>query len=133
VHPARAAAQIVPGTAAKELSANAARKVETGTPVFFADLTVHCKQPVVRRSNESGQFRSRKFVHALSRHEMVGSMGRVRAAGDNAAMESFFSLAAEERPRPPRREHPRGAGDCDCQVDRGDLTTGADGRLLSDC
>ena len=28
----------------------------------------------------------------LSRHRMVGSMGRVGAAGDNAAMESFFSL-----------------------------------------
>jgi putative transposase len=38
------------------------------------------------------RFRSRKFVHALNRHHMVGSMGRVGAAGDNAAMESFFSL-----------------------------------------
>ncbi|MFJ6132372.1 integrase core domain-containing protein, partial [Janibacter terrae] len=32
------------------------------------------------------------YVHALNRHGMVGSMGRVGAAGDNAAMESFFSL-----------------------------------------
>ena len=39
-----------------------------------------------------GQFRSRKFVRALGRHDMVGSMGRVGAAGDNAATESFFSL-----------------------------------------
>ena len=31
-------------------------------------------------------------MHALGRYEMVGSMGRVGAAGDNAAMESFFSL-----------------------------------------
>ncbi|GAB3073073.1 hypothetical protein GCM10027215_09590 [Nocardioides zeae] len=38
------------------------------------------------------QFRSRKLVHALNRHQMVGSMGRVGAAGDNAAMESFFAL-----------------------------------------
>ena len=38
------------------------------------------------------QFRSRRFVHALGRCDMVGSMGRVGAAGDNAAMESFFSL-----------------------------------------
>jgi transposase InsO family protein len=37
-------------------------------------------------------FRSRKFVHASGRYDMVGSMGRVGAAGDNAAMESFFSL-----------------------------------------
>jgi hypothetical protein len=41
---------------------------------------------------EPGQFRSRSFVHALGRYEMAGSMGRVGAAGDNAAMESFFSL-----------------------------------------
>ena len=31
-------------------------------------------------------------MHALARYDMVGSMGRVGAAGDNAAMESFFSL-----------------------------------------
>ena len=29
---------------------------------------------------------------ALTRHAMVGSMGRVGSAADNAAMESFFSL-----------------------------------------
>jgi len=43
-------------------------------------------------SDRGSQFRSRKFLHALSRHGLVGSMGRVGAAGDNAAMESFFSL-----------------------------------------
>ncbi|SFT98541.1 Integrase core domain-containing protein [Geodermatophilus amargosae] len=43
-------------------------------------------------SNRGLQFRSRKFVHALNRHELSGSMGRVGAAGDNAAMESFFAL-----------------------------------------
>ena len=42
--------------------------------------------------DRGSQFRSRKFVRALGRHDMVGSMGRVGAAGDNAAMESFFSL-----------------------------------------
>lgn len=31
-------------------------------------------------------------MHALNRHGLVGSMGRVGAAGDNAAMESFFAL-----------------------------------------
>ena len=41
---------------------------------------------------ESTQFRSRKFVHALNRHHLIGSMGKVGAAGDNAAMESFFAL-----------------------------------------
>jgi transposase InsO family protein len=46
----------------------------------------------VLHTDRGSQFRSRKFVHALARHDMVGSMGRVGAAGDNAAMESFFSL-----------------------------------------
>ena len=31
-------------------------------------------------------------MHALRRHGLVGSMGKVGAAGDNAAMESFFAL-----------------------------------------
>jgi putative transposase len=43
-------------------------------------------------SDRGSQFRSRKFVHALGRHDMVGSMGKVGACGDNAAMESFFAL-----------------------------------------
>ena len=43
-------------------------------------------------TDRGSQFRSRKLVHQLNRHGMVGSMGRVGAAGDNAAMESFFSL-----------------------------------------
>ena len=56
---------------------------------------------VARRGNLGGcvvhtdrgsQFRSRKFVRSLARHGLAGSMGRVGAAGDNAAMESFFAL-----------------------------------------
>lgn len=43
-------------------------------------------------SDRGSQFRSRKFVHALNRRHLIGSMGQVGAAGDNAAMESFFSL-----------------------------------------
>lgn len=46
----------------------------------------------VIHSDRGSQFRSRKFVHAIKRADMVGSMGRVGAAGDNAAMESFFAL-----------------------------------------
>lgn len=41
--------------------------------------------------DRGSQFRSRKIVRALNRYAMIGSMGRVGAAGDNAAMESFFS------------------------------------------
>ncbi|WP_460002364.1 IS3 family transposase [Microbacterium xylanilyticum] len=43
-------------------------------------------------SDRGSQFRSRKMLRALSRHRMVGSMGRVGSSGDNAAMESFFAL-----------------------------------------
>ncbi|MCV7210630.1 IS3 family transposase [Mycolicibacterium canariasense] len=43
-------------------------------------------------TDRGSQFRSRKFVHALSHNGLHGSMGRVGACGDNAAMESFFAL-----------------------------------------
>ena len=43
-------------------------------------------------SDRGSQFRSRKSVHALNRYGLVGSIGKVGAAGDNAAMESFFAL-----------------------------------------
>jgi transposase InsO family protein len=46
----------------------------------------------VLHSGRGSHFRFRKLVHALLRHGMVGSMGRVGAAGDNAAVESFVSL-----------------------------------------
>jgi transposase InsO family protein len=43
-------------------------------------------------SDRGSQFRSRKLQQALWRHQMLGSMGQVGSAGDNAAMESFFAL-----------------------------------------
>ena len=46
----------------------------------------------VVHSDRGSQFRSRKFLRSLTRHHLAGSMGKVGAAGDNAAMESFFSL-----------------------------------------
>lgn len=46
----------------------------------------------VVHSDRGAQFTSDDFVNAVERHKMVGSMGRVAAAGDNAAMESFFAL-----------------------------------------
>ena len=49
-----------------------------------AGTTVH--------SDRKSQFRSTAFVTALKHHGLVGSMGRVGACGDNAAMESFFAL-----------------------------------------
>jgi transposase InsO family protein len=47
---------------------------------------------VLRRPVESGQFRANAFVRELAHARLVGSMGRVGAAGDNAAMESYFAL-----------------------------------------
>ena len=46
----------------------------------------------VVHSDRGSQFRSRKMLRALARHQMVGSMGRVGSSGDNAAMESVFAL-----------------------------------------
>jgi transposase InsO family protein len=43
-------------------------------------------------SDRGSQFRARKVHRALARHGLVGSMGQVGSAGDNAAMESFFAL-----------------------------------------
>ena len=47
---------------------------------------------VVVHSDRGGQFRSRRYQRTLRAHGLVGSMGRVSSAGDNAAMESFFAL-----------------------------------------
>ena len=49
-------------------------------------------QTVIVHSDRGSQFRSAAFVATLRRHGLTGSMGRVGACGDNAAMESFFAL-----------------------------------------
>jgi len=46
----------------------------------------------VVHSDRGSQFRSKAFVRTIKNNGLVGSMGRVGACGDNAAMESFFSL-----------------------------------------
>jgi putative transposase len=46
----------------------------------------------VVHSDRGSQFRSKAFVRALKNNNLVGSMGRVGACADNAAMESFFAL-----------------------------------------
>jgi transposase InsO family protein len=53
------------------------------------------RQPVatvVVHSDRGSQFRARSYRAVLSAAGLRGSMGRVASAGDNAAMESFFSL-----------------------------------------
>lgn len=47
---------------------------------------------VVVHTDRGSQFRSKKFLKTLDEHKLCGSMGQVGAAGDNAAMESFFAL-----------------------------------------
>jgi len=47
---------------------------------------------VVVHSDRGGQFRSRAFRATLKANGLQGSMGRVAAAADNAAMESFYAL-----------------------------------------
>lgn len=46
----------------------------------------------VLHTDRGSRFRSRKLVHAINRHHKVRSMGRVGAARDSAAMESWFAL-----------------------------------------
>jgi len=56
---------------------------------------IRLRQPhgtVVVHSDRGSQFRSKAFVRTLKQNQLTGSMGRVGACGDNAAMESFFSL-----------------------------------------
>jgi transposase InsO family protein len=47
---------------------------------------------LVVHSDRGSQFRSKAYTRLLADHQLVGSMGRVASAADNAAMESFFSL-----------------------------------------
>lgn len=46
----------------------------------------------VFHSDRGSQFRARKVHRTLARYGLVGSMGQVGTAADNAAMESFFAL-----------------------------------------
>ena len=66
-----------------------------------ADLAVSALHNAIRlrdpkgtvvHSDRGSQFRSNAFVRTLKNNGLVGSMGRVAAAGDNAAMESFHAL-----------------------------------------
>jgi putative transposase len=47
---------------------------------------------LIVHSDRGSQFRSHAYVRTLRENGLSGSMGRVGACGDNAAMESFFAL-----------------------------------------
>jgi transposase InsO family protein len=70
------------------------RADESVLAVAALDHAVALRKPAgtVVHSDRGSQFRSRKFVLALKAHGLSGSMGRVGPCGENAAMESFFSL-----------------------------------------
>jgi len=55
---------------------------------------ISLRSPVgtILHSDRGSQFRSKTVVRLLKNNDLHGSMGRVGACGDNAAMESFFSL-----------------------------------------
>ena len=55
-------------------------------------LALRGRVEAIVHSDRGSQFRSHAFVRALRDAQLRGSMGRVGACADNAAMESFFSL-----------------------------------------
>jgi transposase InsO family protein len=61
----------------------------------LASAVAHCGGDVAGctvHSDRGSQFRPRKFLAESRRHHLAGSMGQVASAGDDATMESFFSL-----------------------------------------
>lgn len=69
-------------------------RMKSSLAVAALENAVRARNPAgtVVHSDRGSQFRSRRFVESLRRHRLTGSMGRVGACADNAAMESFFSL-----------------------------------------
>ena len=69
-------------------------RMKSSLAVAALENAVRARRPsgTVLHSDRGSQFRSRRFVESLRHHGLTGSMGRVGACADNAAMESFFSL-----------------------------------------
>ncbi|MDJ0459905.1 IS3 family transposase [Arthrobacter sp. NQ7] len=69
-------------------------RMKSSLAVAALENAVRTRRPegTVMHSDRGSQFRSRRFVESLRHHGLTGSMGRVGACADNAAMESFFSL-----------------------------------------
>ena len=63
-------------------------RMKSSLAVAALDHAVVLRSPAetVVHSDRGSQFRTRKFVHALLHNGLHGSMGRVGACGDNAAM-----------------------------------------------
>ena len=72
----------------------------------------------VCHTDRGGQFRAKRTQRLLAINDLVGSMGRSPRAGDNAAMESFFSLLQKNVLNPPFVDHPRTTAHRDRDLDR---------------
>jgi transposase InsO family protein len=69
--------------------------MESRIAVAALESAVARRGPVpgcILHSDRGSQIVSRQQLRSLVRHDMAGSMGQVGSAGDNAAMESLFSL-----------------------------------------
>ncbi|GAB3284755.1 hypothetical protein GCM10027456_79800 [Kineosporia babensis] len=69
-------------------------RMKASLAVTALKMAVALRNPrgTIVHSDRGSQFRSKKFVRALKKAKLRGSMGRVGACGDNATMESFFAL-----------------------------------------
>jgi putative transposase len=69
-------------------------RMKASLAVSALRMAIARRDPVgtIVHSDRGSQFRPKKFVRVLANNGLIGSMGRVGACGDNAAMESFFSL-----------------------------------------
>ena len=67
-------------------------KAALAVDALAAAISQRNPQGTLIHSDRGSQFRSKKYVRLISSAGLQGSMGRVGACADNAAMESFFSL-----------------------------------------
>ena len=67
-------------------------KSSLATSAFRNAIALRSPVGTICHSDRGSQFRSKRVMRILKNNGLVGSMGRVASAGDNAAMESFFSL-----------------------------------------
>ena len=78
----------------------------------------------VVHSDRGSQFRSRKFLRALTRHRMVGRLdGQSRVLRRQSRDGIILRSAPEERPRPPVLGHPKTIADRGRDLDRADLSS----------
>lgn len=70
------------------------KRMKASLAVAALPMAIARRNPVatVVHSDRGSQFRSTRYVRTLAHNGLIGSMGRVGACADNAAMESFFSL-----------------------------------------